>query len=586
LREALRKVLRLVAYLSLFFAVAVCTVGIAGAGTALGGEPVPNPYLSSPLYGITHFDSSQSDSTSYGPPRGTYRVDLTQRPVSYGGPVNIITLASTQENYMWGVGTDHVRYIYKRNGAWDAVATFEALADATRNLLPPIPETSFRTFGESSAVGMTVNEMDASLTNLFGENYGDRFGNGTYSVVDRDNVLYANYGTALYALGLVNAANPSAGIEVRYSIANLAEALQGENPAGARIAGLSMTYDGYIVIAFTNGLGIIDRNLNLESAVFYPFGENEGVRNSMAVDENNGIYIASDALMRKLVWTGTTISDNENDGAWACAYDVAPELPPIIKFDNGTGSTPTLMGFGDDEDKLVVITDGAKRMKLVAFWRDAIPEGFVQKPGTASRRVAGQIAVTCGLSTPLPEWIQSEQSVVVSGYGAFVVNNMPRTVDPAIQGQNKILQVSLMGPAYDTSYGVERFEWNSSTDSWSSVWARPDVSSTSMVPIHSQSSRMALVNGYYPDTGWEVTGMDWNTGNTLHRTIFGNRNFGNGAYAILQYLENGELLFNSFMGPFRIVYGGAASGSGGCSLGNLTGFGISLLLLPLLLFRR
>ena len=37
-----------------------------------------------------------------------------------------------------------------------------------------------------------------------------------------------------------------------------------------------------------------------------------------------------------------------------------------------TGATPTLMGFGNDEDKLVVITDGAKRMKLVAFWRDAI----------------------------------------------------------------------------------------------------------------------------------------------------------------------------------------------------------------------
>ena len=55
-----------------------------------------------------------------------------------------------------------------------------------------------------------------------------------------------------------------------------------------------------------------------------------------------------------------------------CAYDGGPTAPSI-KMGNGTGSTPTLMGFGDDEDHLVVITDGAKRMKIVAFWRDNIP---------------------------------------------------------------------------------------------------------------------------------------------------------------------------------------------------------------------
>ena len=42
-------------------------------------------------------------------------------------------------------------------------------------------------------------------------------------------------------------------------------------------------------------------------------------------------------------------------------------------------------GFGDEEDKLVVITDGELIMNVVAFWRDDIPEDFVQKPGTKSR---------------------------------------------------------------------------------------------------------------------------------------------------------------------------------------------------------
>ena len=75
-----------------------------------------------------------------------------------------------------------------------------------------------------------------------------------------------------------------------------------------------------------------------------------------------------------------------------------------------------------------------------------------------------------------------------------------------------------------------------------------------MVPIHSRLGSMALVNGYSAADGWEVTGMDWTTGATVHRTIFGHKTFGNGAYAILQYLNNGDLVFNSFVGPYRVSY--------------------------------
>ena len=81
-----------------------------------------------------------------------------------------------------------------------------------------------------------------------------------------------------------------------------------------------------------------------------------------------------------------------------------------------------------------------------------------------------------------------------------------------------------------------------------------DVSSTSMIPAHSQLSNMVFINGYVPSEGWEVLGLDWYTGITAHKTIFGNMNFGNGAYAVLQYLENGDLLFNSFVGPLRVSY--------------------------------
>ncbi|MDA8403081.1 MAG: hypothetical protein M0Z56_02620 [Desulfobacteraceae bacterium] len=485
-----------------------------------------------------------------------FNVDPEKQPVSYGGPINIITLASTGKDYMWGVGTDRVSYIYSGDGQWTTLTSFQALADASDNVLSAIPDDSLRAFGESSAARMDAASMDNYLKSLFGENYAARFGNGTYSVVDKDNVLYANFGKNLYAFELINPDLPYAGIKIRHVLKDIIVKVQGGDPAppsGTRISSVSMTYDGYVIVGFTNGVAVINRDLNVDSASFYRFGDDEYVSNSLSVDENNGIYVASNKLMRKLVWTGATLSDNESAGAWSCPYDTATELPPIIKFDNGTGSTPTLMGFGGNSDKLVVITDGAKQMKLVAFWRDTIPNGFVQKPGTASRRIAGQIQVTCGFS-PLPEWIQSEQSVVVHGYGAFVVNNIPQTVNSDIVNKNKILQVSLMGPAYDSSYGVERFEWDPAADGWYSVWTRSDVSSTSMIPVYSKSGDMALINGYMSN-GWEVTGLDWDTGEIVHRTIFGDQNFGNGAYAILQYLKDGDLLFNSIAGPLRVHYG-------------------------------
>ena len=541
--------------LVLTIVVSVCVIALFGViqiaeaqETTNVNGPVVNPYLASPLYAILHFDSSQSDSTPYGPPRDFFTVNPTTEPIVYGGLINLMTLASTNKNYMWAVGSNRVSYVNKANNKWNEVARYPALADASNGTLPDVPDENFRTFGESSAVGMNTTSMDNYLKSLFGENYGNNysFGSGKYSVVDKDNVLYTNYGTNIYAFALSDPNNPSAGITTRYIIQDVVDKIQGvDHPNNASLFGLSMTYDGHIILTFSNGVAVIDRDLNTSSASFYRFADDEYVSNSIAVDENNGIYVASNTVMHKLVWTGTTLSGNEADGygAWSCPYTHS-EQPPIIKVGNGTGSTPTLMGFGNDPDKLVVITDGAKDMNLVAFWRNNITLG--------SNRIAGQIPVTCGLS-PLPEWIQSEQSVVVHGYGAFVVNNIPETVSPDLINQSKILQVSLMGPAYPTCYGVERFQWNPSTHAWSSVWARSDVSSTSMIPTNSQSSNMALINGW-SSNGWDVLGLDWDTGKTVHQTIFGNENFGNGAYAILEYLDNNDLIFNSIVGPISIHY--------------------------------
>lgn len=96
--------------------------------------------------------------------------------------------------------------------------------------------------------------------------------------------------------------------------------------------------------------------------------------------------------------------------------------------------------------------------------------------------------------------------------------------------------------------------WNTKEKKWESKWTRSDVSSVSMIPAVSIKSEMVFVCGWNDASGWEVTGLDWKSGATRHRSILGKNNRANGAYAIIQYLANGDLLFNSVAGPIRVKY--------------------------------
>lgn len=526
-------------------AVVALTIPLAGCGksrlpSALPHHAPPNPYLSAPTYGITHMDSSQSDTFPYPVPRGTFRVDPRTQPRSAGGPINIMTLASTSPRYMWISSTSGVRYVDVSAGGFRTVA--ELAAPGVKTV--PVADLD-RVLGQRFA---SLDQVRAAVEGDWKLN--DRvLGNGTYSLVDSDNRLY--YSTSdsrVLVLELLDPTNPSAGIKVGKTVDY--KQFFATGPAGKvpeTTMGLAMTYDGHLVVVTTRGVGVLNRDLTGVPSQIH-FGADEVVSNSIAVDKDGGIYVASDKLMRKLVWTGARLSDDPADGAWSAPYDTGDQ-PPSVKFGVGTGSTPTLMGFGDDADRLVVITDGSDQMKLVAFWRDQVPAGFQQRPGTKSNRIADQIPVTAGLS-PLPRFVQSEQSVVVNGYGAFVVNNIRPQGDP-----DRLVDVLAGGPVLDPPHGMERFAWDTVTHTWKSVWTRSDVVATSMVPGASSESGIVMVNGYTKADGWEVTGLDWNTGETLQRAIFGQDNLGNGAYALIQYASNGDLLFNGVGGTFRAHLG-------------------------------
>lgn len=523
----------------------------AGCSKNTGSEtvgniyPAPNPYLSSPIYGVSHFNPAQNDAFPYTVKRGEFRVNLDSMQTIYSGPINIMTLASTDSKYMWGVSTDRVVYIDCSDGKWNAVASIGLPG------IRQIPEEGLKKLVQSDYT--TVQQVKDIAKGVLGDNPQGVTANGLYTVADRDNNVYVNAGTKISVFGLKDKMDPAKGIEVKrtFETKDIFKPMSILGmPSDVRFIGMNMTYDGRLVIGAYNGIAVIDREFR-DKPVVYQIEDGQLISNSLCVDEKNGIYIVSgsltnkgDGMLRRVMWTGRELSDREEDGAWSAVYE-GGNWPPAIKAGTGSGTTPTLMGYGEN-DKLVVITDGADRMNLVAFWREDIPEDFVQIAGTKSRRIADQIPVTAGRPAD-QQWIQSEQSVVVVGWGAFVVNNVITDGLP-----DKVEDAMAIGPVVALPMGCERFEWDTIEHKWASVWTRGDAVSISTVPVASSESGIVFINGYTEKEGWEMTGLDWNTGLVVTRIIFGKNNLGNGAYAIEQFLPNGDLLFNSLVGTIRI----------------------------------
>jgi hypothetical protein len=509
-------------------------------------HPERNSFLSAGIYGVTHINPAQQNSIPYQIPLKTQHVDLGALTPIWGGPVNNATYASAVPGYFWSVSTDRVALIDARGKNWEKVADID-LPKANRRTLDDLKRIVEYTYSD-------IKKAEEHLKGILGEAPGSILPAGIYALVSDQDLVYANAGTNVSAIGMIDKKNPSKGLEVKaqFDTAKIIPptSVFGETPK-IGLVGMNMTYDGYIVIGALNGVAVIDTNLT--KGQFYAFDdENQMATNSLAVDKDGGIYVATGSkkprlpgVMHKLVWTGSRISDDTKDGAWKAQYE-GGDWPPAIKAGTGTGSTPTLMGFGENDDKLVLITDGANRMKLVAFWRDEIPDDARKVEGALSPQIADQKTVSAGISEQRP-WLQSEQTIIVSGYGAFVVNNLIEEGHP-----DRIIDVMTVGPLHHPPRGVEKIVWNYKEKRFFSEWTRGDVVSVSMVPLASSGAGAVFVNGYSEKDGWEVTGLDWETGTTVSRTIFGQDNKGNGAYAILQFLEDGDMLFNSVIGPYRI----------------------------------
>ena len=361
--------------------------------------------------------------------------------------------------------------------------------------------------------------------------------NGAYSVIDKDGYHYTFYDLQHLVKSFDNNKVNEPLLPVKF--ANIVDQLPEKDREGIdRILGITMTYDGHLALAATGALFITDRDLKVLDYKLFP---GEHVENSIAVDNNNGIYVVTSVNMHKVVWTGKQLSQDKQDGAWSTPYDVMPEGEAIAMgaASHGSGTTPSLMGFDDEDDKLVVISDGnPANAQIVAFWRDEIPADFKQKAGTKSRRIADQIPFKLSKTTV-------EASPVVYNNGVLVVNST--YPDPGPISMDLISNAFLAGTTREAPRGIQKYDWLPEEDRFVESWSIDDVDNTDwMPPAVSTANGLVYIANKRNDV-YEYFAADWNTGEKVATWEFPDDSvLWNTWGGITVFLEDGDFLLGGF----------------------------------------
>ena len=294
-----------------------------------------------------------------------------------------------------------------------------------------------------------------------------------------------------------------------------------------KVVGVTILYDGRIAFVTSQAMvGVIprqpkrmtDENLIVRSIngedcddPSVPIEDLEKTSNSVSSDQGLGLYPLTDEAQYKFRVRGDSLRQ-----VWRAPYQTGTAEGGGVRLDQGSGSTPALMGTRPDDDRFVVITDGQRLMHLTLVWRNRIPRDWEGLPGRP-RRIACEHPVNFG--DPEREASQSEQSVTIRGYAAFVPNNELRNVDQISQlpiGQTpQQLAAGLAGQfPQHAPYGFERIDWRPRAQTCKTRWVNQQASIPNGVPYMSAGSEMVYGIGQRDGING-LEGMDAQTGESL-----------------------------------------------------------------------
>lgn len=373
---------------------------------------------------------------------------------------------------------------------------------------------------------------------------------GAYTMVDLENTFYTVQGTTLLAYRESAPGDMYSSITLARQL-TLPTSIADSDDA---IVGINMLWDGSVAFATRDGsVGVANRDFTRVQGVKLEAGEQ--VSNSIATDEKGGIYVVSSKAMYRVQWNGSALSRDPTKGAWRAEYNAGTSDTGDGRLGPGSGSTPTLMGSG--AQRFVVITDGADVANLVLFWADGIPADWTPVAPGKSRRIAGELPVNFG--DPDRTQTKSEQSVLVSGYGAVVVSNDYRNIDllsgstgiPIIDQARNGLIVFNSGRILHQPWGVQKFVWDTTARKLRSAWVRNDVSCPNAIPAMSQpTNRFYCVGAHLGQ--WTIESLDWSTGGNHFRKYIGLLPRWNSFYSATQLTGDGGIIYGTYNGAAYI----------------------------------
>lgn len=513
----------------------------AGAWSETAKFPVTNPWLAKASYAISHHNAAQTDSTAIDGPR-------VSKDLTLADAQSVPVLWCSAPTYKH-IGDDTVVIASTPLGITKIRASGD---DFTRISTVPYPgREDVHAEGTDAAIIDIMEQIDerrrkkqdtALLLNAWWMYYKLNVNfrtmpSGAYAVIDKDGYHYTNYDK--YHLVKSFDTNDVDAPLLPIKHANIVDQLPQDVAHGIEfILGMTMTYDGHIVAAASGAVILVDRELQVVDYIAFP---GEYVENSIAVDENNGIYVVTSQKMHKLVWTGEKLSQLAGDGAWSSAYNVMPEGEAMAlgAASHGSGTTPSLMGFGDDEDKLVVISDGDPAgANIVAFWRDAIPVEFEQKPGTLSRRIADQIRLPFDATTTI------EASLATYDDGLIAINTT--YPEPGPISRDLISNAFRAGTTRAPPKGAQKYRWLADENRFIADWSIADIDNTDWMPAGISSNGLVYFANKRHDI-YEYFAADWETGEKVATWRFPDDSMKWNTWGgITVFLEDGDFLLGGF----------------------------------------
>ncbi len=484
----------------------VCLLAMASAASAADistNMPTVNPYLHNSFNPISHENPAQTDAVDIASGTKGRTLGMDDAKVLY-------TDIEASHHILKNIGDKQVAYF---SGAGTSISKVDVTGEnfnlIHRTMLPGLEKLEKNLTPGIKALLKKVDAAQAALDErailaLTDEaaKVGftlDNLTNATYKMIDKDGFLYTIMGAGTL-LKYTDDNKFEAPLRL-VKKADLRDKLPKEIAKGvSRIIGIGMTYDGHLAIVAPGVIAVLDRDFKLVDMLAIP---GEAVDNSIAVDET-GIYVVTSKRMLKAAWNGKKLSIDEKDGGWSAGYNNMDPKVAIEKgaISRGSGTTPALMGFGDDEDKLVIIADAdEKGTNLVAYWRNEIPADFKQKPGTVSRRIADQINIKISFLT-------IEPSPNVLGYDVAVLNtSYPEPVKASPWGNALLSGITRKPPL-----GIEKFRWNPKENRFERSWTNYQIDNSDIgVGVISVPNRMLYT--VHRDAGKGVlVGVDWDTG--------------------------------------------------------------------------